>query len=258
LIAWITIRFGWRAAFVITGMMGFVWLAAWLSLYHLPQHHPRISQTERTFILEGREDKAHGRLRYRELLRSSQTWGLLLARVFADPVWWFYLFWLPKYLQDVRQFSLAEIGMIAWLPYLAADVGSLTGGWISGRVIARGKPVLSARRWTMIPFALIMPVGVLIAYIPSTAALALICLVTFSHMAWKTNLMTMTNDIFPTEIVGSAAGVVGLGSGLAGAISMPVVGRIVDAFGYQAVFWVMGFLHPIAMVLVLTLVRRRA
>jgi MFS transporter, ACS family, hexuronate transporter len=110
----------------------------------------------------------------------------------------------------------------------------------------------------MIPFVLVMPIGIAVNYLPSTQALAIICLITFSHMAWKTNLMTMTNDIFPTEVVGSAAGVVGLGSGLAGAISTPLVGRIVDAFGYGAVFWVMGFLHLIAMTIVLTLVKKRA
>ena len=143
------------------------------------------------------------------------------------------------------------------MPYLAADLGSLGGGWLSGRLVAAGMPILNARRWTMAPFALLMPAGILVAYLPSAPALAVICLVTFSHMAWKTNLMTMTNDIFPTGIVGSAAGVVGLGSGLAGAISTPVVGRIVDAFGYDGVFWVMGFLHPVAMLLVIGLVRRR-
>jgi ACS family hexuronate transporter-like MFS transporter len=148
--------------------------------------------------------------------------------------------------------------MIAWMPYLSADLGSLGGGALSGRLIARGKPVLQARRFTMLPFALMMPLGVLVAYLPSAPAMAVICLVTFGHMAWKTNLMTMTNDIFPTPIVGSAAGVVGLGSGLAGAISTPLVGRIVDSFGYQAVFWVMGFLHPVAMLIVFCLVRSSA
>lgn len=255
LIAWVTIQWGWRVSFIATGALGFVWLIAWLIFYHLPKDHPKITEDERSLIEDGRPS-VYERLSYSKLLRLPQVWGLLIARVFADPVWWFYLFWLPKYLQDVRHFSLAEIGMVAWLPYLSADLGSLAGGWISGKWIARGKSVLSARRYTMLPFSLLMPLGIMIAYLPSTPALALICVVTFSHMAWKTNLMTMTNDIFPTQIVGSAAGVVGLGSGLAGAISTPFVGRIVDAFGYDAVFWVMGILHPIAMLIVFTLVRK--
>lgn len=258
LIAFVTLHYGWRFAFVATGALGFLWLAAWLALYHIPQSHPRITEEERAYILEGRAARPGHRIPYRVLLRMPQVWGLLVSRVFADPVWWFYLFWLPKYLSDVRGFTLVQIGLFSWMPYLAADLGSLFGGWVSGRLIARGKPVLDARRHTMIPFVLLMPLGILVNYLPSSQALAIICLVTFSHMAWKTNLMTMTNDIFPTEVVGSAAGVVGLGSGLAGAISTPAVGRIVDAFGYGAVFWVMGFLHLIAMTIVLTLVRKRA
>ncbi|MBK7930762.1 MAG: MFS transporter [Bryobacterales bacterium] len=258
LIAFVTLHYGWRFAFVATGALGFVWLAAWLVLYYVPQQHPRITEEERTYILDGRLARPGHRIPYKQLLRMPQVWGLLVSRVFADPVWWFYLFWLPKYLSDVRGFSLAEIGLFSWMPYLAADLGSLFGGWLSGYWISRGKSVLDARRHTMIPFVLVMPIGIAVNYLPSMQALGIICLITFSHMAWKTNLMTMTNDIFPTEVVGSAAGVVGLGSGLAGAISTPVVGRIVDAFGYGAVFWVMGFLHLIAMTIVLTLVKKRA
>ncbi|MGH9673665.1 MAG: MFS transporter [Bryobacteraceae bacterium] len=258
LIAAITLHFGWRTAFLATGLLGFVWLALWLALYYVPQKHPRISASELGYIIEGRpEEKSRERVSYRELLRSRQTWGLLVARVFADPVWWFYLFWLPKYLQEVRGFTLAEVGLFAWMPYLSADVGSLTGGWLSGFLVRRAVPVISARKRAMIPCALVMPLGVAAPYLPWTWMMAVICLVTFSHMAWKTNLMTMTNDVFPLRIVGSAAGVVGLGSGLAGAWSTPAVGRIVDAFSYDAVFWMMGVLHPVATILVFVLVRRR-
>jgi ACS family hexuronate transporter-like MFS transporter len=241
LIAWVTLQFGWRFAFVATGLLGFVWLIPWLVLYRNP---PAAADAKQ-------------RVPYSQLLRMPSVWGLLVSRIFADPVWWFYLFWLPKYLSDVRHFSMAEIGLFAWMPYLSADLGSIFGGWVSGRFVARGVPPVSARSRTMIPFALCMPLGIAVNYLPSTGALALICLVTFAHMGWKTNLMTMTNDIFPVSVVGSAAGLVGLGSGLAGAISTPLVGRIVDAFGYQGVFWVMGFLHPVAMAIVLVLVGRR-
>jgi ACS family hexuronate transporter-like MFS transporter len=239
LIVWITMQFGWRFAFVATGLLGLLWLIPWLAVFRLPAGAA----------------PARVPVRWLELLRMPAVWGLLISRIFADPVWWFYLFWLPKYLADVRHFSMAEIGLFAWMPYLSADLGSLFGGWLSGRLVARGMEAVGARCRTMLPFALCMPVGIGVNYLPSTQALALICLVTFAHMAWKTNLMTITNDIFPAGIVGSAAGLVGLGSGLAGVISMPLVGRIVDAFGYQGVFWVMGFLHPVAMAMVWVLVR---
>ncbi|MBM3792828.1 MAG: MFS transporter [Acidobacteria bacterium] len=257
LIAWITLRYGRRFAFLITGALGFVWLAAWLVMYHLPGQHPHISAAERDYITAGRFHKASAeRVSYSTLFRMPEVWGLLVSRIFADPVWWFYLFWLPKYLSDVRHFSLVEIGLFAWMPYLAADLGSLFGGWLSGYFVAAGHSPVSARCRAMIPMALAMPIGIVVNYLPAGQAMACICVVAFAHMAWKTNLMTMTNDIFPTQIVGSAAGVVGLGSGLAGLIFMPFVGRVVDAFGYGGVFWVMGVLHPVAMTIVLVLVRR--
>lgn len=258
LIAWVTLQFGWRFCFIATGALGFVWLVFWLLFFYSPGRHPRLSSAELTYILAGRPPETRKeRVPYRELLRLPQTWGLMFARVLADPVWWFYLFWLPKYLQDVRQFTLVEVGLVAWMPYLSADIGSLTGGWVSGLLIRRGVPVLDARRRAMIPCAALMPIGVLVAYLPSASAMAVICVVTFCHMAWKTNLMTMTNDVFPVRSVASAAGVVGLGSGLAGAWSTPAVGRIVDAFSYDAVFWLMGILHPLATLLVYLTVRRR-
>lgn len=257
LIAWITINFGWRFAFVATGLLGFVWLAIWLFVYWVPRQHKQITAEELAYIEEGRATVSSKQtVSYGELLRSPQTWGLLLSRVLADPVWWFYLFWLPKYLQEVRHFTLVQIGLFAWMPYLSADFGSIVGGWLSGYFISRKVDVLKARRLAMIPAAALMPLGILVAYLPSFWAMAMICVVTFCHMVWKTNLMTMTNDVFPTRIVGRAAGVVGLGSGLGGALSTPVVGRIVDAFGYDAVFWMMGVLHPLATLLIFRLVRK--
>ncbi|MCS7025846.1 MAG: MFS transporter [Bryobacteraceae bacterium] len=256
LIAWITLLAGWRFSFVLTGALGFFWLVAWLLIYHVPAHHPRISEQERRYIEQGRVERTDVAPSYRDLLCEPATWGLLVSRVLADPVWWFYLFWLPKYLQEVRHFSLAQIALFAWMPYLSADIGSLAGGWLSGRWIRRGRSAIDARKLTMIPVALLMPLGAFVAELPAQPAMALICLVTFLHMAWKTNLMTMTNDVFPSAMVGRAAGVVGLGSGLGGALSTPVVGRVVDAFGYHAVFWIMGFLHLFATICVLLTVRR--
>jgi len=241
IIAFATHLLGWRGAFVATGLCGFLWIALWFLIYRQPP--PSESTVKR-------------QVPYKQILSAPQSWGLLFARVFADPVWWFYLFWLPKYLQEVRHFSLAQIALFAWLPYLTADLGSVAGGWLSGVLIRRGSGELRARRLTMIPCTLLMPFGILVAYLPSEQAMGAICLVTFLHMAWKTCLMTMTNDVYPVRMVGSAAGIVGLGSGLGGALSTPVVGRIVDAFGYEAVFWMMGVLHPLATLIVFAAVRR--
>jgi ACS family hexuronate transporter-like MFS transporter len=259
LIVWLYVRFGWRAAFVITGLLGLVWLVAWLFLYHLPEHHPLITGNELLLIKGSATDtSAPGeKTRWIDLLRYPQTWGLFFARFLSDPVWWFYLFWLPKYLVEKRGFTMVEMGMLAWLPYLSADLGSIFGGLLSGYLVKKGWPVLKARSAGMLPFAMLMPLSLLIAFTPSsTIALAVICIVTFAHMAWKTNLMTITNDIYPTRVVGSVSGIAAFGNGLGGALFTYLTGQVVQHFSYDAVFIVMGFMHPAAFVIYKILVRR--
>jgi ACS family hexuronate transporter-like MFS transporter len=234
--------FGWRWAFAYTGLLGFIWLGPWMRVYRNPPQAP------------SRDRK--GAVPWTDLLRHPQTWGLLFARVLADPVWWFYLFWLPKYLKEARGFTMTQIGSLSWIPYVASDAGSILGGVFSGWLVRRHLPI-QARRLAMWPCVLLMPLGILIAFTPSSvAAFALISLATFCHMAWKTNLMTLTNDVYPPGILASAAGLVGLGGGLGGAIAAPVFGRLIDAFSYTPVFIIMGFLHPAAMLVVHFAVRK--
>jgi len=185
------------------------------------------------------------------------VWGLLLARFLSDPVWWFYLFWMPKYLVEQRGFTLVEIGLIAWLPYLTADIGALAGGWISGRLISPHRSILQARYLPMAVSAFAMPVSIGIAYTASSSvAVALISFVTCCHQIWKTNLMTITNDIYPIAEVGSVAGIVSLGSGIGGVLFMNATGHIVEALSYDWVFIIMGFLHPAAFIVCRLLVGR--
>jgi ACS family hexuronate transporter-like MFS transporter len=245
--------------FVVTGCLGFLWLGAWLLLYYLPEKHPLITDAELRLTQESNnplKPVQAAKTRWIDLLRFRQTWGLFWSRFLSDPVWWFYLFWLPKYLVEQRGFTMIEMGMLAWLPYLSADIGSIFGGLLSGYLVKRAWPVLKARSAGMLPFALMMPLSVLIAFTPSTAVtLLIICIVTFAHMAWKTNLMTLTNDIYPTRVVGSVSGLAAFGNGLGGAIFTWLTGHIVQHFSYNAIFIIMGFLHPAAYVVFLLLVR---
>ena len=261
LVAWITVRHGWRAAFVVTGCFGFVWMGAWLCLYRKPEKHPFITPAELRHIRSGEGDglSPAARIGPARLLRMSQTWGLLLARFISDPVWWFYLFWLPKYLVDQRGFSLVQVGMFAWLPYFCADLGSVSGGLLSGFLVPRSSSLLQARLHTMLPFALLMPLSLLIAFTRSpVVAMVLICVITFSHMAWKTALMTMTNDIYPAHVVGSVSGIIAFGSGLGGTLFTSLTGFVVQNLSYTWIFVVMGFLHPIAYILVRWLVKGKS
>lgn len=257
LIVWIFQLWGWRLAFVITGALGFVWMAFWLRWYWVPARHPRVTAEEHELIEAPAAQSNKRHVRWRELFGFPQTWALFLARVVADPVWWFYLFWLPKYLSDDRGFTMVEIGMVAWMPYLTADLGSIAGGWASGQLIKRGVPVVKARKWIMLPSAALMPLGLLVAYSESSAvAMATICVITFAHMSWKTNLMTMTNDIYPTSIVGSVAGIVGLGSSLGGVIFTRITGIVVENYSYATIFVLMAFLHPVALLILNAMIKR--
>ena len=254
LIALLYNNFGWRPAFVITGSLGFVWLIWWLRWYYSPAKHPRI--TEKELTLTGADRPAsRKKLNLGHVIAIRQTWALLFSRVFADPMWWFYLFWLPKYLGEERGFTMTEIGLVAWMPYLAADIGSIAGGLASNWLVKRKVEVLRARKLAMLPCVLFMPLGVVVAYTESTTvAIAMICIISGCHMAWKTNLMTLTNDIYPERIVASAAGLIGVGSGLGGALASNVTGYIIEYFSYRMVFITMAFLHPIAMIIVWTMV----
>lgn len=242
---------GWRSAFVVTGAMGFVWLVFWLRWYWIPARHPWVSAEERSLIEKAPGGPAPQSVRWVELFKFRQTWALFLGRVLADPVWWFYLFWLPKYLSDERGFSIVAIGLTTWVPFLTADLGAIAGGWASGRLIGQGMAPVRARKRIMLPAAAVMPLSLVVPASDSAAvAVTAICAVTFAHMAWKTNLMTMTNDVYPTSVVGSAAGIVGLGSSLGGVIFTGITGYVVEHHSYAAIFYVMAFLHPAALVVV--------
>lgn len=256
LVVWLLKAYDWRSAFVITGATGLFWLAAWLWLYRLPREHPRITPAELSLLEANQPKHRPARVPWASLLGYRQTWGLLLGRFFSDPVWWFYLFWLPKFLADKRGFSMEQIGMLAWLPYLTADLGSVAGGIFSGALVNRNWEVLRARATGMWPFALLMPLSIIIPYSPSdTVVLGIICVVTFAHMAWKTNIMTITNDIYPTHVVGSLAGIVAFGNGLGGTLFTWLVGWIVQYYSYDAIFIMMGFMHPVAYLVFRRLVR---
>lgn len=246
LVVWLNARQGWRAAFAATGAIGFLWLAIWLRFYKSPPPEP-ITEPARPSLLAT----------WTGLLRHRQTWGLMLARLISDPVWWFYLFWLPKYLADQRGFTMREIGMLSWLPYLAADCGSIGGGAVSGWLLTRFHwAPLRSRLAVMAGSAAVMPVSVAVALTPSNRwALGLICLIACAHMAWKTNLMTVTNDIYPQPVVGSVAGIVAFGSGAGAFLFTALTGLVAQNFGYTAIFALMGLLHPISWFVVRALVR---
>jgi ACS family hexuronate transporter-like MFS transporter len=229
LIVYLQLRFGWQAAFLVTGSLGFGWLVLWLLFYDSPDRHPSITRGEYALITEGGAPPAAGAVPWRQLLQYRQTWAIVLARFVTDPVWWLYITWLPKYLSDVRGFSLKEIGMFAWLPYVTADAGSLAGGWLSGRLIARGWTADRARKTIIVAGAACMLAGIPAALSGSAgAALACIACVTFGFQSWINNIQTMPSDFFEERAVASVAGLGGVGAGLGAMLFTYATGYVVD------------------------------
>jgi len=169
----------------------------------------------------------------------------------TDPVWYFYLFWFPKYLGDARHATLQEVGRIAWIVYLAADIGSIAGGWLSGKLIQRGFTPPAGRIRVMAIAAFLGPLSLLIPRASSPLLAVLIGSgVVLGHLLWQTCLSTLVVDLFPRHMMGTVFGIVAAGSGLGGMISANLIGRLVTHYSYTPAFLVMGFLHPLAFLLV--------
>jgi ACS family hexuronate transporter-like MFS transporter len=252
LIVWLQLRFGWKTAFVATGAMGFVWLFLWLLIYRDPMKHQQLTQDERDFITsdvpaEASTSGLPTKKTWSELLRMKQVWGIVIARFFGDPIWWLYLIWLPSYLYDARGFSMKEIGMFAWLPFLASGVGSLSGGWLSGFMISRGKSVNAARKTAILLPTLLMPLGILVVYAHTAMqALALISLVLFGFQFWVNNVQTLASDFFRSSSVGRVTGMAQTGAGIGAIVFTMLIGWIVDHFSYSPALVIGGVLGPLA------------
>src|SRR5713226_2931431 len=232
LIVWLQLRFGWQTAFLVTGGLGFAWLVLWLLMYETPERHRAMTPEEYALIRQDRADSGEGvRVSWSSLLTHRQVWAIVLSRFLTDPVWWLYITWLPLYLYNVRGFSLQQIGLFAWIPYVAADAGSLIGGWMSGFCIARGWTVNRARKAVILPGTLLMSAGALAATAKGPiAALAFIALVLFGFQSWIGNVQTMPSDFFPENAIGTVAGLGGLGAGVGAILFTLTTGFVVDRF----------------------------
>jgi ACS family hexuronate transporter-like MFS transporter len=184
---------------------------------------------------------------WRVLLRRRQVWAIILARFFGDPIWWLYLNWLPLYLHDARGFSMARIALAGWVPFLAAGLGSLTGGWTSGRLLARGLSVDRARKIAILIGTVLMPAGIAAAYVASPVhALACIAVTLFGFQFWVGNVQTLPSDFFPVEAVGSIAGFAGTAAALGAMIFTLSTGWVVDHVSYTPILVTAGLLAPVA------------
>jgi ACS family hexuronate transporter-like MFS transporter len=246
----IALRFGRRRAFAFSGLLGIVWLIWWLLVC------PRM---ERAREEEKRESAVRHTFRlWVRMLGRPETWAIVLGRSLTDPVWWFYVFWLPQYLSDTRGFSLEKISLFAWIPFVAADAGNFAGGCISGLLIRRGTPVMRARKLVCVVSCVPMLAGIPAAMVRNPFwALALICVALLGYAAWSTMGLTLPSDLFPPDVVASVTGLSGLGAGAVSTAFTLLIGALVDRFSYLPAFIVAATMPLLATAAVLLLARGR-
>ncbi len=258
LVPWIALRWGWREAFIATGALGFVWLAAWLLVYRAPEQHPKCTPAELAHI---RSDpiEATRSIRWAELLRHRQTWAFALGKFLTDPIWWFYLFWLPKFLDARYGVKLAQLAAPLIVIYLLADVGSVFGGWLSGAFIKRGWSVNAARKTTMLIAALIIvPTMTAPRATNMWVAIVIVGVAAAAHQWWSANIFTLPSDMFPRYAVGSVVGIGGFFGAVGGVLFQRGTGWLLQHNGssYTPIFLVCGFAYVTALLVIHLLVPR--
>ena len=251
LVTLIALNWGWRAAFVVTGALGFVWVALWAGLYRSPREHPRVTDAERALILEGgKEEASSAPVRLRRLLSLRETWGCVQARFLIDPVSYFLMFWIPKYLQQEHGMSLADLGKYGWIPFAAFAIGSVAGGAIPRWLIARGWSLNRARKTTMFTLSCLAPVWcfVIIRSHDAVAAMAALMALMFGHAAWAN--LVLPAEVFPAHVVATVSGLGGALGGVAGIASQLGIGWVVQNMSFAPVFMALASVYLLSFLLV--------
>ncbi len=262
IVPWITLTWGWREAFIVTGLFGFVWLLFWWPMYTSPGESKRLSATELAYIRDGQdhtEPATPMRIGWFHLLTFRQTWTFVVGKFLTDGVWWFYLFWLPKFL-DVRYgIKLGKLALPIIVIYLVADVGSVGGGWLSGALIKRGWEVHRARKVTLLIAALlIVPTALAPLSNSLWVAVSIVSIAAAAHQWWSANLFTLTSDMFPRQAIGSVVGLGGFAGSVGGVLFQQLTGRILESSGsnYLPVFMLCGSAYVIALLIIHVLAPR--
>ena len=264
MVAYLTLRYGWRFAFLFTGSLGVLWLVAWLFLYQ-PPHRSRLLRAEEYAVIKEQVEPpvdatlaAPSSINWRKVIAMRECYTLILARFFTDPVIYFVIFWLPEYLRKERGFDLKAVGDYAWVPFVVGGVGYILGGWLSGRLMRAGWALPSARKFVMLLGALVMPASIVAPLVPAAwMAIAATCFVTFGHALFVSNVQTLPTDLFRGHEIGTASGFSGMGGAIGGILANLGTGYIVQHFSYAPIFFLAGLMHPLSIALVYWLLPNR-
>jgi MFS transporter, ACS family, hexuronate transporter len=256
IVPFVTLRWGWRAAFIATGLLSVAWLILWLKIYRQPQVHAKVSAGELALIQsdraaspkDSRRDAA--KISWRGLLRLPETWAYATARFLIDPIWWMFLFWLPDFFARRYNLDLEHFGAPLVAVYLLSDAGSVAGGWVSSRLIRRGLTLNRARKLTMLAASImVMPVMLAMQADSLWLAVLIVGIATAGHQAFSVNLYTFPSDVFPSQAVGSVVGIGGMTGALGGMLMAKYAGWVLDSIGsYTPIFIVAGTVYLLALI----------
>jgi len=251
LVVWITLRYGWREAFVWTGVMGLIWSISWLLLYRAPAQSNRGQEAGENLPV------APEGMKWADLFTSKKAWAVGLGRFFADPIWYFYLFWLPKYMADAKGLSIKVIGELAWIPYAASLLGSVTGGAFSSWLVRRGTAPVKARLEALLVGTILVTFGVLSVYLNDIFwVMTVISLGAYAMQFWGGNLDTLPTDLFPSQQVAQVVGFGGLMGAVGGVLFTGFTGFVVTHYSYTPIWLASGMTYPLGLTIMYLLLRQ--
>ena len=252
----IALNFGWQAAFIITGFLGFIWLFFWLRLMSRPEEHPRINAAELDLIKADSEESLEKPTSIWKIIRTRKVWAIAIGKFLTDPIWWFFLYWLPKFLYSTYGLKLYKIGLPLIVAYLIADMGSIGGGWLSSKFLKMGWSINAARKTTLLICAiLVVPIYWASGIDDLWPAVILIGLGMAAHTGWSANMYTLATDFFPKKDMGTVVGFIGMAGAVGGMLMASATGHLLEATGsYKILFVIAASMYGVALLFIHLLV----
>jgi ACS family hexuronate transporter-like MFS transporter len=254
-VPWITLTWGWQAVFIFIGFLGLIWMFFWWWIYELPENHKKVSREEIEYIHSDQGQVEVEKIPWLQLLKYRQTWSFVTGKFLTDPVWWFYIYWLPKFLNQRYGLDLAHLGLPLIVIYTMTGVGSISGGWFSGALIKGGSSINKGRKKVMLISALLVVPIVFASMVPEWWAVLLIGIAAAAHQSWSANLFTTVSDMFPKKAVGSVVGLGGMAGAISGSLIATAAGFILQFTGsYLSLFVMAGSAYLLALFIINLLV----
>ncbi len=252
----IALNFGWQAAFIITGFLGFIWLFFWLRLMNRPEDHAGINSAELELIKADSDENLEKPTSIWKIIRTRKVWAIAIGKFMTDPIWWFFLYWLPKFLHTTYGLTLDKIGLPLIIAYLIADVGSIGGGWLSSHFLQLGWSINAARKTTLLICAiLVIPIYWASGIDDLWPAVILIGLGMAAHTGWSANMYTLATDFFPKKDMGTVVGFIGMSGAVGGMLMASATGHLIEATGsYNILFVIAASMYAIALLIIHLLV----